>query len=204
MPYYYFQKKFCSSTSSTIYSSLPTDPVFNPLELNNGSKDESFFKINDTQISHENSLVPSLVHQSNVISHSQSNNQSYTSSSSMHTSSLLSVYDLTRQNSLVNVSLSTDSDNPLVFNENDTNNYDKNAPKFSFKSLFTFEFYLYYLPKFFKYIIPFKLPDEHYRAISAALLVFPLWAGANVLYNYSLLMTSVSSSTIIRYITIII
>lgn len=40
-------------------------------------------------------------------------------------------------------------------------------------------------------------PKEHSTIIKAALIISPLWFGANCFYNYSLLMTSVSSSTII-------
>jgi hypothetical protein len=42
------------------------------------------------------------------------------------------------------------------------------------------------------------IPEEHYVIIRAATVIAPLWFGANCFYNYSLLMTSVSSSTIIR------
>jgi solute carrier family 35 protein F5 len=41
------------------------------------------------------------------------------------------------------------------------------------------------------------LPKEHHKIIKAALIISPLWFGANCFYNYSLLLTSVSSSTII-------
>jgi solute carrier family 35, member F5 len=38
----------------------------------------------------------------------------------------------------------------------------------------------------------------HWDIIKMSMIIAPLWFGANCLYNYSLLMTSVSSSTIIR------
>jgi hypothetical protein len=41
---------------------------------------------------------------------------------------------------------------------------------------------------------------EHWDIIKVAMVISPLWFGANCLYNYSLLMTTVSSSTIIRYL----
>jgi drug/metabolite transporter (DMT)-like permease len=41
------------------------------------------------------------------------------------------------------------------------------------------------------------LPKAHHKIIKAALIISPLWFGANCFYNYSLLLTSVSSSTII-------
>lgn len=45
-----------------------------------------------------------------------------------------------------------------------------------------------------------KVPYQysHMDVIKAALIISPLWFISNCLYNYSLLMTSVSSSTIIR------
>lgn len=39
---------------------------------------------------------------------------------------------------------------------------------------------------------------NHIEVIKVALIISPIWFLANCLYNYSLLMTSVSSSTIIR------
>ena len=42
------------------------------------------------------------------------------------------------------------------------------------------------------------LPCAHYNVIKMAALVCPFWFLSNLLYNYSLFMTSVSSSTIIR------
>ena len=39
---------------------------------------------------------------------------------------------------------------------------------------------------------------SHYDAFKVALIISPIWFVANCLYNYSLLMTSVTSSTIIR------
>jgi solute carrier family 35 protein F5 len=38
---------------------------------------------------------------------------------------------------------------------------------------------------------------DHYEVVKIAAIICPLWFGANCFYNYSLLMTSVSSSTII-------
>lgn len=40
---------------------------------------------------------------------------------------------------------------------------------------------------------------SHRDVVKIALLVAPLWFGANFMYNYSLLLTSVGSSTIIRF-----
>lgn len=39
----------------------------------------------------------------------------------------------------------------------------------------------------------------HWDVIKIAVFVAPIWFGANCLYNYSLFLTSVSSSTVIRY-----
>lgn len=39
---------------------------------------------------------------------------------------------------------------------------------------------------------------SHQRLLKAAMVIAPLWFLSNCLYNYSLMMTSVSSSTIIR------
>jgi hypothetical protein len=46
-----------------------------------------------------------------------------------------------------------------------------------------------------------KIEDRytHKEIIKIAAIVSPIWFGANCLYNYSLLKTSVGSSTIIRY-----
>ncbi len=46
--------------------------------------------------------------------------------------------------------------------------------------------------------MPSFIKEEHYEIIKIALVIAPLWFAANCFYNYSLLMTSVSSSTIIR------
>ncbi len=42
---------------------------------------------------------------------------------------------------------------------------------------------------------------SHSNIIKAAVVIAPLWFVSNCLYNYSLLMTSVSSSTIIRFVS---
>lgn len=42
-------------------------------------------------------------------------------------------------------------------------------------------------------------PYSHLDVVKIAWVVFPLWFMANFTYNYSLLLTSVGSSTIIRY-----
>jgi hypothetical protein len=42
----------------------------------------------------------------------------------------------------------------------------------------------------------------HWDIIKIAAVICPLWFLSNCLYNYSLLMTSVSSSTIIRFVTV--
>ena len=47
--------------------------------------------------------------------------------------------------------------------------------------------------------IPFTKETNHYDIVYACLYLAPLWFLSNILYNYSLLMTSISSSTIIRY-----
>ena len=47
--------------------------------------------------------------------------------------------------------------------------------------------------------IPFAKDTTHYDIVYACLYLAPLWFLSNILYNYSLLMTSISSSTIIRY-----
>jgi hypothetical protein len=46
---------------------------------------------------------------------------------------------------------------------------------------------------------PNKVQYTHYDVIKVALMIAPVWLASNCLYNYSLLLTSVSSSTIIRY-----
>ena len=43
--------------------------------------------------------------------------------------------------------------------------------------------------------------EPDWQIIKIASIISPIWFLTNCLYNYSLLMTSVSSSTIIRYIT---
>ena len=43
-------------------------------------------------------------------------------------------------------------------------------------------------------------PITHWDIIRIAAIICPLWFLSNCLYNYSLFMTSVSSSTIIRYV----
>ena len=47
-------------------------------------------------------------------------------------------------------------------------------------------------------IAPKRKSYTHMDVIKIALIISPLWFLSNCLYNYSLLMTSVSSSTIIR------
>lgn len=42
-------------------------------------------------------------------------------------------------------------------------------------------------------------PESDFNILKLALIIAPVWFIANCLYNYSLLMTSVSSSTVIRY-----
>ena len=48
--------------------------------------------------------------------------------------------------------------------------------------------------------IPDYVSPQHWEMIKIAMVISPLWFGANCFYNYSLLMTTVSSSTIIRYV----
>lgn len=50
---------------------------------------------------------------------------------------------------------------------------------------------------------PTFIPRDHREVIKIALVICPLWFGANCFYNYSLLLTSVSSSTIIRSVPIL-
>lgn len=45
---------------------------------------------------------------------------------------------------------------------------------------------------------PLDRTHTHEDVVYACLILFPLWFLANILYNYSLLYTSISSSTIIR------
>ena len=40
--------------------------------------------------------------------------------------------------------------------------------------------------------------SDHIKILKIAAIICPMWFLSNLLYNYSLLMTSVSSSTIIR------
>lgn len=49
-------------------------------------------------------------------------------------------------------------------------------------------------------IVPRTQAYTHWDVIQIAAVICPLWFLSNCLYNYSLLMTSVSSSTIIRYV----
>jgi hypothetical protein len=43
---------------------------------------------------------------------------------------------------------------------------------------------------------------SHLDIIKIAAIICPMWFMSNLLYNYSLLLTSVSSSTIIRYVVV--
>lgn len=47
--------------------------------------------------------------------------------------------------------------------------------------------------------IPLPPRTEQRDALAVAMIIAPLWFGANCMYNYSLLWTTVSSSTIIRF-----
>jgi hypothetical protein len=50
-------------------------------------------------------------------------------------------------------------------------------------------------------VIPVEERYTHKEIIKIAAIVSPIWFGANCLYNYSLLETSVGSSTIIRQVS---
>lgn len=60
-----------------------------------------------------------------------------------------------------------------------------------------------YDPQLIEKYSQFDIQQFKQRIFSIALNISPFWFIANCLYNYSLLYTSVSSSTIIRYSTTI-
>lgn len=51
---------------------------------------------------------------------------------------------------------------------------------------------------------PLDSTYTHEDVVYVCLVFFPLWFLANILYNYSLLLTSISSSTIIRYVCLVV
>ena len=58
------------------------------------------------------------------------------------------------------------------------------------------------MSRFIQYLKKPILADySHEDIFYLGLLLTPLWFFGNILYNYSLLMTSISSSTVIRYST---